>query len=57
MNNQYLIEVTQVQKLFFSIEASSTKDAIEKALNHDTEINEVMPPEIDQITAKCIGGD
>ena len=56
MNNQYLIEVTQVQKLFFSIEANSTKEAIEKALNHDSDLDEAMPPEVDQITAKCLGG-
>lgn len=57
MNNHYLIEVTQIQKLFFSIEANSTKEAIEKALNQDNEMSEIMPPEVNQITAKCIGGD
>ncbi|GLX85751.1 hypothetical protein tloyanaT_20030 [Thalassotalea loyana] len=57
MKNHYLIEVTQTQKLFFSIEANSTKEAIEKALNQDNQLDEAMPPELDQITAKCIGGD
>ena len=57
MNNHYLIEVTQVQKLYFSIDAKSPKQAIEKALNQNSDLAEAMPPEVEAITAKCIGGD
>lgn len=57
MNNHYLIEVTQVQTLYFTIEANSAKHAIELTAQQDKDLCEAMPPEIQSITAKCIGGD
>lgn len=57
MKNHYLIEVIQKQTLYFTIEADTPSKAIELALNQDNELNEAMPPEVDQINAKCIGGD
>lgn len=57
MKEHYLIEVTQRQVFYFSIQAESTSEAIEQALKQDKSLCEVMPPEIEQITAKCLGGD
>jgi hypothetical protein len=57
MNNHYLIEVKRVQKLYLSIDAKSPKQAIEKASNQNCNLAKAMLPEVEAITAKCIGGD
>ncbi len=57
MSNHYLIEVTQRQIFYFSVEAESTSEAIELAVKQDGKLSEAMPPEVEQINAKCIGGD
>lgn len=57
MKEHYLIEVTQKQVFYFSVEAENTNEAIELALSHGGELDEVMPPEIEEITAKKLGGD
>jgi len=57
MRNHYLIEVTQKQTFYFTIEAESANEAIEQAITQDKILSEAMPPEIEQVNAKCIGGD
>jgi hypothetical protein len=57
VRNHYLIEVTQRQTFYFSVEAESTSEAIELAVKQDSNLSEAMPPEVEQINAKCIGGD
>jgi hypothetical protein len=57
MRNHYLIEVTQKQTFYFTIEAESASEAIELAVKQDSNLSEAMPPEIEQVNAKCIGGD
>ena len=56
MRNHYLIEVTQKQTFYFTVEAESASEAIELAVKQDSSLSEAMPPEVEQINAKCIGG-
>ncbi len=54
MKEQYLIEITQKQLIFVSVEAESSSHAIDLAMSLQGEITRPYPPEIEQITARII---
>ena len=57
MSDSYMIEITQQQLIFISVEADSPAQAIELALNQGDEISQPYPPEIQQIKARIIRGE
>ena len=46
MSNHYLVEVTQQQLVYVSIEAESPSEAIEQALKQQGEVAQPYPPEL-----------
>ncbi len=57
MKNHYLVEVTQQQHIFVSVEATNSSEAIELALQQQGKIEQPYPPEIEQIKARIIRGE
>lgn len=56
MKIQYLIEIKQTQLIFISVEAESSSEAIERALNQEGEVSPSFPPEVEQINARILRG-
>lgn len=54
MKNNYLIEVTQSQKICVSINADTCEQAIDKVNNQQGEVEEMYPLEIDTYKTKLL---
>jgi len=57
MKFHYIVELTQVQSFFVSIEADSTVEAIELAIQNQGEVETPYPPELKSVTAKVVRND